>query len=238
MIDRLLSQAGLDEEETAVYLAIVELKEATAGKIAQKSGIPRTYTYKILDELMEKGLVQKNEARSIRHFSITDYEAPKRYLQRRQLELLKAEQALSSLSVHLQQISEPEAPSIFSEMLKNEPGWMDFWKLLHSTITREIWLINAPPWWGNPESFEEVEKWEQYRAKQHIWEKRFGTFRFAAKETVRFTEFHDLPSIPESGTLVLIDQYQIQISSFEPFRALRIESQLMVDLIKKSLPQA
>ncbi|MDZ4217079.1 MAG: hypothetical protein U1C97_02050, partial [Candidatus Gracilibacteria bacterium] len=52
----------------------------------------------------------------------------------------------------------------------------------------------------------------------------------------RYTERIRLKgSSPQKISLFLVDQYQVQVTSWDPFRALRIESQEMVDLHKSML---
>ncbi len=52
-----LKQFGLTEKEIKVFLANLELGQATVNEIAKKSNTFRTYSYDILKSLMEKGLV-------------------------------------------------------------------------------------------------------------------------------------------------------------------------------------
>lgn len=50
---------GLNDKESAVYMALLQLGRSSAYGIAQKSGLKKPTTYVILDELIKKGLVQK-----------------------------------------------------------------------------------------------------------------------------------------------------------------------------------
>ena len=231
-VQNLLQQAGLDRHETALYLALVQLGESNAGKLAKKSGVPRTYVYKILESLSDKGMVRTSDARSIRKYAVTDYQAPQRYLEKRQFELYRAQQEAQSLAAQLETMANPQAPLAIAEQLKNSIGRDDFWKLLHSTITREIWVLNPPTWWGKVDHSSEVKKWEQFRQKQHVWEKRFSGDERTSNPP-QFTENKHLKSLHAQGsTLILIDHYQIQVTSWDPFRALRVESSEMVNLLK------
>jgi len=233
-LQSLLNRAGLDRHEVDVYLSLIGLGEATAGQIAKKSGVPRTYTYRVLDELIDKGFVNTQEHRSIRRYSVTDFEAPLRYIERQQFKLYSLQQEAQSLNAQLENLSNPQVPTASAEALKDQPGMEDFWQLLHSTITREIWLINPPSWWGDASHSRDMKKWEQFRQKQHIWERRFlgaDGERFEAK----YTEYQKLKDLYGDASFVLVDHYQLQISSWEPFRALRIESPEMVDLMKGML---
>jgi len=52
-----LFEAGIDEKQAKVYLACLELGQATIQELAKKSGIKRTSIYNFLDEMKAKGLV-------------------------------------------------------------------------------------------------------------------------------------------------------------------------------------
>jgi len=54
-----LENLGLSEKEAKVYLALLELGQASAYKVAQKSGVKKPTTYVLLDELRKKELVVK-----------------------------------------------------------------------------------------------------------------------------------------------------------------------------------
>jgi len=63
MIINELKNAGLNEPEAKVYLAVLELGETNISRIAKKSGIKRTTTYLVIDALKEKGLVSSYKKR-------------------------------------------------------------------------------------------------------------------------------------------------------------------------------
>lgn len=57
MNKQILKEAGLTDGEIKVYLALLELGNATTGPIVDKSGVARSIVYQILERLIEKGLV-------------------------------------------------------------------------------------------------------------------------------------------------------------------------------------
>jgi predicted transcriptional regulator len=56
-IERLLKLFGLNDKETKVYIACMQLGQDTAYNIAEKSGVKRATTYLILRSLVKKSLV-------------------------------------------------------------------------------------------------------------------------------------------------------------------------------------
>ena len=57
MLAKDLEKLGLDEKESRVYLALLELGEGNVQHIAKKSGVKRTTVYDVIESLKEKGLL-------------------------------------------------------------------------------------------------------------------------------------------------------------------------------------
>lgn len=53
-----IEQAGFSDKETAVYLSILKVGRGSVAEIAQDSGVDRTTTYRILEDLLKIPLVQ------------------------------------------------------------------------------------------------------------------------------------------------------------------------------------
>lgn len=56
-ISEILQRTGLNEKETKVYLALLELGNATGYSVAQKAELKHPITYVILDSLQKQGLI-------------------------------------------------------------------------------------------------------------------------------------------------------------------------------------
>ncbi len=69
---------GLDEKETKVYLALLELGVASGQEISQKSEVIRTTTYSLLKSLERKNLVTEIQKGRIKHYTI---ENPKKIIE-------------------------------------------------------------------------------------------------------------------------------------------------------------
>jgi sugar-specific transcriptional regulator TrmB len=63
-----LRDLGLSGSEIAVYIALLRLGSANAGKIAEHSGIHRRNVYDALERLSRKGLVGFSESNGVRSF--------------------------------------------------------------------------------------------------------------------------------------------------------------------------
>ena len=91
-----LIKAGLTKNEARVYLALLDLKIATAVEITRKSGVHRVNCYDVLERLREKGLISSIMKAKKRIYEVAD---PKQLMN-----LIKAkEEALSKIMPSLQQ---------------------------------------------------------------------------------------------------------------------------------------
>ncbi len=73
----ILSEIGLTERESKVYLALLELGSTTTGPLVKKSGVPNSKIYEILESLQNKGLVSWIIKGKTKYFQASD---PKKIL--------------------------------------------------------------------------------------------------------------------------------------------------------------
>lgn len=71
-IENTLQAIGFSRKKAKIYLAILELGEASVIDIAKKAGLKRTTVYNILPELIADGLVKKSIKNKKRFFFIED----------------------------------------------------------------------------------------------------------------------------------------------------------------------
>ncbi len=85
-----LERLGLDEKEAKTYLALLSMGEATATKLAERTGITRTLIYEITDRLMKRGLVSLVVKEGTKHFSASEPEFLLRELEEKTDDLRRA----------------------------------------------------------------------------------------------------------------------------------------------------
>lgn len=103
-IEKTLSRLGLEEQEVKTYIALLELKEATATKLAERTSLGRVHMYQITTRLIEKGLVSYIIKNNVRYFLAADPETLLKDLQQKERDLQKI---LPQLKV-MQQLIAPE----------------------------------------------------------------------------------------------------------------------------------
>lgn len=96
-LTKILAQLGLEERESHIYLALLELGESTVLPIARQSGIQRTYCYDILASLEEQGLVSHMEKNGRRRYVAEPPETLERLVKTRLADLQAALPELKSL---------------------------------------------------------------------------------------------------------------------------------------------
>jgi len=85
----LLKGLGLDDKESKVYLACLELGKASVTQISKKSGLKRTTVYHIVNPLLNRGLLSKLEDDKSQKFLAESPEKLLTMLKDREKEILK-----------------------------------------------------------------------------------------------------------------------------------------------------
>lgn len=65
---QILRQIGLTEGEIKVYVALLEIGEATKTALAKRSGIAPSNIYDVTNRLLEKGIISRVEKNGVAHF--------------------------------------------------------------------------------------------------------------------------------------------------------------------------
>ena len=73
-IDKILKELGFTHNEVKVYIALTQLGESVASKIAKKAGLPRTTAISILDKLHESNYLSNHKYKGVTYYWI---ESPK-----------------------------------------------------------------------------------------------------------------------------------------------------------------
>jgi len=85
----ILQKAGLTEGESKVFLALHETGLATIGPILEKSGVNKSVIYRILDRLMNKGIVSYIIKEKIKHYQAAPVSNLLAYIEEQEKSLLE-----------------------------------------------------------------------------------------------------------------------------------------------------
>ncbi len=130
----IIQNLGLSEKASRIYLASLELGEASVQQLAEKAGLKRTTIYYTLEELKNLGAIVETE-RNKKTYYIA--EAPRNVLKRVKEKLWDFEQSLEEI--------ESKKHSIFKKprlyFLYGPSGFKQIWDMIFATPDKEFRII-------------------------------------------------------------------------------------------------
>ena len=156
----LLSGAGLNEKEAGLYLAGLELGEASLQQLAKEAGIKRPTAYDVIRELERKGLFLQSIRDKKRYFVAEDPEVVLGLLKTREEALTRA---LPDLKLLLQTGGRKPRVKFYDgvEGLKAM-----YWNTLESKGTILVYGSIDDMWYAMPRDF--IKDYVKERAKRKI----------------------------------------------------------------------
>ncbi len=136
-IEEILGKIGLTRQESRVYLALLELQEAQTGKLCKHTKIASSNIYKILEALMEKGLVSFRVQNNIKVFMPSHPETLNNLFLEKQKKLeeerIEVNDLISSLNVGRRE-KEPQFNYKYFEGLT---GIKSMWHEINSLMSKD-----------------------------------------------------------------------------------------------------
>lgn len=233
-----LKEFGLSEKEAKVYLAALELGEATAGDIAIKSRLPRTLVYDILERLIEQGLVSYSIKTNKKYFLAVH---PNEFL----TIIRGKETAISSVMEELEEIYKKEGtkrPKV--DIYQGAEGMKAVMNdILNSGIKEFLGYGSSRSSYDIIPAF--MDEWHKRRIKHKVVMKVIYNNTKSAREKVtnlksslKLTSYKFMPIELESPTATVIyaDKVVLQVWTKEPF-AVMIKSKEMAENQKRYFEQ-
>jgi len=115
MNTEILEQIGFEKDEINVYLTLLKLGSVTATKVESETNIYRTNVYRLLDNLINKGLVSYILKNNVKYFSA---DSPKKLLEDQK----KKEKELQELIPSLEKLSNSEREDFKVDVFKGKEG--------------------------------------------------------------------------------------------------------------------
>lgn len=128
----LTANLGLSEKEAAVYLAALELGDATVQPLAQKAGLRRTSLYHFIGNLVDLGLLERAKVRGRMHYRPRPPEELVSLQERRLEEIREALPQFAGLyntSARKPRISYFEGPEQMRQVMLEELKCKEAWYL-------------------------------------------------------------------------------------------------------------
>ncbi len=140
-----IAQTGLPEKEMKVYLALLELGEASVQALARKSGVARATTYLVLDALLAKKLItQKKQGKRVVYIP----EPPRRLLDQVLAEAERVDEQRNALEAILPDLQALLKSDDNGASVRYYPGIEGLHKMrgemLMQSTPEDIWYSFAP----------------------------------------------------------------------------------------------
>lgn len=223
---------GLDENEAKVYLAALELGEASVQQLARKSGVIRTTIYGIIPQLKGKGLLSSSSRKAK---TVYVAESPAKLKD----ELKEKEHFLEKMLPELLSITNTIDKKPKIKFFEGVGGLKDVYLDTLEYHDQELlaWISEK-----YIESFDEEFLYEYYvpeRVKRKIWvralapnDPRISRFKKEDEKSLRRTRLIPADKFPFSVEINLYGKNKIGIVSFEEKIGLIIESEKIYSTLK------
>ncbi len=133
-LTELLQKSGMSEKESKIYLACLELGEATVKEISKKSGVVRTSLYYMIERLTREGFIIETKKGKKSHFAACTPSSL----------ALKLRQRLREFESHLGEL-EAMKGSLFKKprmyFLHGQNGFKEVWNIIFKSDPREYSII-------------------------------------------------------------------------------------------------
>ena len=135
MDSKLLLEAGLTDGESKVYLALLKLGSTTTGPIVNESKVANSIIYRILDGLIEKGLVSFIIKEKTRYFQAASPQRIVDYIEERKQKLDESSEKIKRMLPALLGIMNSNIRSSVT-IFEGFKGLQTAWELVYSKLTK------------------------------------------------------------------------------------------------------
>jgi len=135
-IHDILSKIGLTSQESTVYLALLTLQESKTGSLCKETKIASSNIYKILDKLIEKGLISYRVQNNIKTFIPSNPEALNELFLEKQKSLEDERKEIQELVKKLKTKEIQEEPQSNYKYYEGIPGIKSMWHEINSLLNR------------------------------------------------------------------------------------------------------
>ncbi len=132
----ILGKIGLTSQESKVYLALLTLQEAKTGPLCRETGIASSNIYKILEKLLEKGLISYRVQNNIKTFMPSDPESLNELFLQKQKSLEQERQEIQSLVKKLKTKEIKEKPQSNYKYYEGISGVKAMWHEINSKLNK------------------------------------------------------------------------------------------------------
>jgi HTH-type transcriptional regulator, sugar sensing transcriptional regulator len=218
----LLESLGLTQNESKVYLALLELGETKTGPIVKKTHMHRVLIYDSLESLKQKGLTSFVIKQNIKFFQASD---PKRLVEFIEEKKAQAQQILPELEILQKTASSHQTVSVYEGLVGLKSAMNNMLKELSPGGTHYVFASGnmAPtmgPYYDLYQKIKKNNKIKTYVLYDFSFKKQKPIIDRTTAQEIRFFEFQTFPT----DTWIYNDKVLIVTYTASPPVAILIES--------------
>lgn len=146
-ISTLLSRLGLDDKESAVFMALLSHGAQPVSMISKYSGITRTHVYDIAESLLSRGLITSAGVKGARRYEAVEYNGLLALVTAKQKELAKLEKDLSEAASDFNALKSSTKPKTQVRFFDGSAGIRQILNELRSDLKKagEVEIVTIFP---------------------------------------------------------------------------------------------
>ncbi|HPN54716.1 MAG TPA: helix-turn-helix domain-containing protein [Candidatus Moranbacteria bacterium] len=168
MLEQELISIGLNEKETKVYLASLELGQSTVQSIAVKAGINRATTYFIIDGLMQRGLITSFNKGKKQYFFAADPERLIEILEREKENIESKKNNLQKLLPQLRSLNNKQSGRPLVRYYEGKEGISSMVEEVFREAKGVVYMAYSADEVGNIFSKKDQERWRKIRVDKNM----------------------------------------------------------------------
>ena len=243
MLHSALEKFGFNEKQQRVYIALAEAGKITATELSKRTNVPRATLYAILDSLIDRGVVSREQARGSALFVVNNPEAFLRLVELEKSALSEKDQAakdiidmvspfLSSGHYSLPKVQVFEGKKNIESMLYD---YLPLWRRSYAEVA------NYTQWgFQDPVFVESYLRWHQHLWNTMIPEEKIRLFSNQAnveKELQHRIQRREVRPLPEgvqfrSSIWIYGDYIIMGITRNKPHYAVQMKDEILASNLR------
>ncbi len=241
MIEEILTNLGLNDKETLVYLTILKNNELSASDIARKTKLKRTTSYAVLDNLIQKRLITKNPNKKVDSYIPLPTSNVAEMFASEERSLNRKKELAKRAALELSQFGSNAIFSIPKTTFIPEEDALDYlyentekWNESMAKYDKTLWGFSTPSY---SDAFAEYVDWWSRKAENKLQLKLFSS---SSKSLSDFSEKykHRLikkwPGKPFNTSMTIQGDYVlIESTGTKPFYLIEIYDKVLAENLRE-----
>jgi len=122
MLEKYLQDLGLSEKESAIYIMLIQVDDASVIDISKKTNINRTTVYVVLESLEKKGLISETTIGKKTHYQAESPERLETYVQRQKVTLDEQSKRLKDIIPQIKSIQKEVGTKPIVKLYEGKEG--------------------------------------------------------------------------------------------------------------------